>query len=148
MDDLRETQMANKEKPRYDGKCRHLADNEIDLSKDHVIRFKNPLDGVVTFKDVVKGEITIANKEMDDLIEYIDLEDLRQQLKDIGYVESKDGMDGIDDDFLDQLREDVKDLEFKPVESVSVEEALIAFLFENPDSKKPATDQEAWRSVL
>ena len=65
---MREEQMANKEKPRYDGKCRHLNAEEIDLSKDHVIRFKNPEEGVVTFKDVVKGEITIANQELDDLI--------------------------------------------------------------------------------
>jgi len=68
LDGLRETQMNKKEKPRYDGKCRDLADEHIDLSKDHVIRFKNPQQGSVTFKDVVKGEITIANKELDDLI--------------------------------------------------------------------------------
>ncbi len=68
LDALREEQMANKQKPRYDGKCRNLSDAEIDLSQDHVIRFKNPQEGEVTFKDVVKGEITIANKELDDLI--------------------------------------------------------------------------------
>ncbi|WP_196138083.1 glutamate--tRNA ligase [Aliikangiella sp. G2MR2-5] len=68
LDDLREEQMANKEKPRYDGKCRHLAKEDIDLTKDHVIRFKNPKDGSVTFRDVVKGEITISNSELDDLI--------------------------------------------------------------------------------
>lgn len=68
LDELRETQMANKEKPRYDGKCRELTKDQFDLSADHVIRFKNPREGVVTFKDVVKGEITIANKELDDLI--------------------------------------------------------------------------------
>lgn len=68
LDSLRENQMANKQKPRYDGKCRHLSAAEIDLSQDHVIRFKNPEEGVVTFNDVVKGEINIANKELDDLI--------------------------------------------------------------------------------
>ncbi|MET1255598.1 glutamate--tRNA ligase [Aliikangiella maris] len=68
LDDLREQQMANKEKPRYDGKCRHLAPESIDLSQDHVIRFKNPQEGAVTFDDVVKGPITIANAELDDLI--------------------------------------------------------------------------------
>ena len=68
LDALRETQMSNKEKPRYDGKCLHLSSDEIDLSQDHVIRFKNPKDGIVTFNDVVKGEISIANKELDDLI--------------------------------------------------------------------------------
>ncbi|WP_444998363.1 glutamate--tRNA ligase [Aliikangiella sp. IMCC44359] len=68
LDELRERQKANKQKARYDGKCRHLEDSDIDLTQDHVIRFKNPEDGEVTFKDVVKGEITIANKELDDLI--------------------------------------------------------------------------------
>jgi glutamyl-tRNA synthetase len=33
-----------------------------------VVRFKNPLDGEVTWNDVVKGPITIGNKELDDLI--------------------------------------------------------------------------------
>ncbi|MBY0574640.1 MAG: glutamate--tRNA ligase, partial [Undibacterium sp.] len=33
-----------------------------------VIRFKNPLDGEVTWLDVVKGQITIANRELDDLV--------------------------------------------------------------------------------
>jgi len=68
LDAMREEQIASKVKARYDGKCRHLAASEIDLSIDHVIRFKNPQDGAVTFKDVVKGEITIGNKELDDLI--------------------------------------------------------------------------------
>jgi len=68
LDKLREGQKANKEKPRYDGKCRDLNPEDINLHNDHVIRFKNPQDGAVTFKDVVKGEITIANKELDDLI--------------------------------------------------------------------------------
>ncbi|TQV87348.1 glutamate--tRNA ligase [Aliikangiella coralliicola] len=68
LDDLREQQMADKQKPRYDGKCRNLNADEIDLEQDHVIRFKNPEEGAVTFKDVVKGEITISNQELDDLI--------------------------------------------------------------------------------
>ncbi len=33
-----------------------------------VIRFKNPLEGVVAWDDLVKGRIEIANAEMDDLI--------------------------------------------------------------------------------
>ncbi len=68
LDELRETQMNNKQKPRYDGKCRGLSLSEMDLSRDHVIRFKNPVEGNVTFKDVVKGEVTFANSELDDLI--------------------------------------------------------------------------------
>ncbi len=33
-----------------------------------MVRFCNPQDGVVTWDDLVKGPITIANKEIDDLI--------------------------------------------------------------------------------
>ncbi len=65
LNQLREQQKANKEKPRYNGKCRsaeHTSGNET------VIRFKNPVEGEVIIKDVVKGDITIANQELDDLI--------------------------------------------------------------------------------
>jgi hypothetical protein len=32
------------------------------------VRFKNPMEGMVIFEDTVKGKISIANKELDDLI--------------------------------------------------------------------------------
>jgi len=65
LDQLREQQKANKEKPRYNGKCR-----SANISSEHeaVIRFKNPVDGEVIISDLVKGTITVANKELDDLI--------------------------------------------------------------------------------
>ncbi|NOS73927.1 MAG: glutamate--tRNA ligase [Methyloglobulus sp.] len=66
LEQLREQQMANKEKPRYNGKCRHLT--ELQPGKEFVVRFKNPVDGAVTINDLVKGDITVANKELDDLI--------------------------------------------------------------------------------
>lgn len=64
---LRETQMQNKEKPRYDGHCR---DNppEGAVEGQYVVRFKNPLDGEVVIEDAIKGPIVIKNKELDDLI--------------------------------------------------------------------------------
>ncbi len=68
LESLREEQMANKQKPRYDGKCRHLTNDEQDLSKSFVIRFKNPEEGDVVWQDAVKGEIKINNRELDDLI--------------------------------------------------------------------------------
>lgn len=68
LDDVREQQMANKENIGYDGHCRNLSDDEQDLSKPHVIRFKNPLDGAVSFDDLIKGEISVNNSELDDLI--------------------------------------------------------------------------------
>jgi len=66
LEQLRAEQMANKEKPRYNGKCRDSA--TADNGKEAVIRFKNPVDGVVKIPDLVKGEIVVANKELDDLI--------------------------------------------------------------------------------
>jgi len=66
LEQLRTEQMANKEKPRYNGKCRELVGR--DESREAVIRFKNPVDGVVTIPDLVKGEIVVGNKELDDLI--------------------------------------------------------------------------------
>ena len=65
LDDLREKQMANKEKPRYDGQC-HLKD--ISADEPHVIRFRNPQDGSVVINDLIRGKIVVQNQELDDLI--------------------------------------------------------------------------------
>mgnify|MGYP000474277404 CR=1 FL=1 len=67
LDAMREEQMANKQKPRYNGCCR---DRQSAPSPDapFVVRFRNPLDGVVTWEDAVYGRIEIANTELDDLI--------------------------------------------------------------------------------
>jgi len=62
---LREEQMAAKEKPRYDGHCRHQS---VSADEPHVIRFLNPQEGEVVFKDLVRGTVTVQNKELDDLI--------------------------------------------------------------------------------
>jgi len=68
LDNLREAQMAKKQKPRYDGKCRSLSPEQQPKDQPFVIRFRNPQQGSVTFSDLVKGEITISNDELDDLI--------------------------------------------------------------------------------
>jgi glutamyl-tRNA synthetase len=62
LDNLREDLMAKGEKPKYDGCCR-----DKNLTSG-VVRFKNPNSGAVSFIDEVKGEITVANTEIDDLI--------------------------------------------------------------------------------
>ncbi len=63
--DLREQQMANKEKPRYDGCCR---EKNLAAAGNTVVRFKNPLEGDVVINDMVKGRVVINNRELDDLI--------------------------------------------------------------------------------
>lgn len=63
---LREKQMAAKEKPRYDGFCRHLSEAKLD--QPFVVRFKNPESGIVEFDDLVRGNLKFSNEELDDLI--------------------------------------------------------------------------------
>jgi glutamyl-tRNA synthetase len=63
---VREEQRANKQKPRYNGKCRHRTDVVEGVSP--AVRFKNPEQGQVVFDDLVRGEIAISNDELDDLI--------------------------------------------------------------------------------
>jgi glutamyl-tRNA synthetase len=68
---LRDEQMANKQKPRYNGFWRPEAGKTLPTPpKDvnPVIRFKNPLGGSVIWNDAVKGSIEISNDELDDLI--------------------------------------------------------------------------------
>ncbi len=66
LEEMREQQRVNKEKPRYDGRCRHL--KVIPEGVEPVIRFKNPTEGVVTVKDNIRGDVVFQNAELDDLI--------------------------------------------------------------------------------
>ncbi|MCK5647566.1 MAG: glutamate--tRNA ligase [Gammaproteobacteria bacterium] len=69
LDVMREKQMANKEKARYDRRCRNLGEAPADkVDVVPVIRFKTNIDGEVVINDHVKGRIIINNKELDDLI--------------------------------------------------------------------------------
>ena len=71
LDALREKQMANKEKPRYDGTWRPEAGKTlppIPSGVQPVLRFKNPQAGAVVWDDKVKGRIEISNDELDDLV--------------------------------------------------------------------------------
>ena len=68
---LRETQMKAGLKPKYDGKWRPEPGKNLPTIPDDikpVVRFKNPTSGNVSWRDLVKGEITIANEELDDLV--------------------------------------------------------------------------------
>ncbi len=64
---MREAAMAKQEKPRYNGAAREQGLPYRD-DPNRVIRFKNPLDGVVAFDDLIKGRIEIANAELDDMV--------------------------------------------------------------------------------
>lgn len=63
---MRAEQLARKEKPRYDGRCRTR-----DTPREGVapaIRFRNPLTGDVVVDDLVHGRVIFRNEELDDLI--------------------------------------------------------------------------------
>ncbi len=72
IDALREQQRAKGEKPRYDGRWRPENAKKLGPKPPPgakpVVRFRNPDEGEVTFKDLVKGPITVANSELDDLV--------------------------------------------------------------------------------
>ncbi|MEJ5029852.1 glutamate--tRNA ligase [Comamonas sp. MYb69] len=71
LDALREKQMANKEKPRYDGTWRPEEGKVLPPVPEGVkpvLRFKTPLTGVVAWEDKCKGRIEFQNSELDDLV--------------------------------------------------------------------------------
>jgi glutamyl-tRNA synthetase len=71
LDALREQQMADKQKPRYDGTWRPEPGKTLPAippGVQPVLRFKNPQGGVVAWDDKVKGRIEISNDELDDLV--------------------------------------------------------------------------------
>lgn len=68
LDALRETQMANKERPRYDGRYRDFTGTPPQ-GIEPVIRIKAPLDGTITLHDGIKGEVVFnASDMLDDFI--------------------------------------------------------------------------------
>ncbi|MFO1395140.1 MAG: glutamate--tRNA ligase [Steroidobacteraceae bacterium] len=66
LDEMRAGQMARKEKPRYDGRCRHRT--SPGTGTNPVVRFRNPEEGQVVVNDVIHGPITFDSAELDDLI--------------------------------------------------------------------------------
>lgn len=71
VEEMREVARAKGQKPRYDGTWRPEVGKTlppVPADRQPVIRFKTPLDGATSWDDMVKGRITIANEELDDLI--------------------------------------------------------------------------------
>ena len=66
LEELRARQIAAKQKPRYDGRCRDRQEPRPGI--EPVIRFRNPLDGEVVVDDQVHGRVVFQNSELDDLI--------------------------------------------------------------------------------
>jgi glutamyl-tRNA synthetase len=71
LDHMREAQRARGEKTHYDRRWRPEPGRVLPAPPDGVpavIRFRNPLEGEVSWVDLVKGPITINNREIDDFI--------------------------------------------------------------------------------
>jgi glutamyl-tRNA synthetase len=71
LDAMKEAQRARNEKALYDGTWRPAPGKQlppIPEGVQPVVRFCNPPEGDVTWDDLVKGPITINNREIDDLI--------------------------------------------------------------------------------
>ena len=66
LETMRNNQLAAKQKPRYDGTCRHRTEPRPGV--DPVIRFANPLEGSVVVEDAIHGNVVFQNAELDDLI--------------------------------------------------------------------------------
>lgn len=74
LDNLRasETDSEGKEIAKYDKHCLGLSEEEIEeklaSGMPYVIRQNNPVEGTTTFHDVIFGDITVDNAELDDMI--------------------------------------------------------------------------------
>jgi glutamyl-tRNA synthetase len=66
LEEKRKKAMASGQKPKYDGKCRDLANPPMD--QPHVYRLRVPDSGKTIVKDLIKGEIIFDNSELDDLV--------------------------------------------------------------------------------
>ncbi len=69
---VRQQQQARREPTRYDGHCRNIPLSEakarVAAGEPHVIRFKMPRTGSVTGIDLLRGDITYQNDQLDDYI--------------------------------------------------------------------------------
>jgi len=61
-----------KEITKYDKHCLHLTKQEVEANLiagiPYVIRQNNPAEGSTTFHDVIFGDITVSNEELDDMV--------------------------------------------------------------------------------
>jgi glutamyl-tRNA synthetase len=65
LEQLRAQQLANKQKPKYDGFC---LPRQEQINENFVIRLATPTSGNISFHDLIHGTITIDNCELDDFI--------------------------------------------------------------------------------
>lgn len=72
LESLRLQQQAHHQQPKYDGHCRELSAAEVAAriaqGDSSVIRLKVPSDLDISFTDLIRGQITVAGKDLDDQV--------------------------------------------------------------------------------
>ena len=72
LEEMKNEAREKKLPPKYDGRCRNLSRDEVDekleAGTSHVVRFKMPLEDEIRFRDIVRGDFTFQNKELDDFV--------------------------------------------------------------------------------
>lgn len=72
LEQVRERKIAAKLPPAYDRHCRNLSkqdlEKKITTGEPYVIRMKVPLEGELTFTDLIRGNVTISYKNIDDQV--------------------------------------------------------------------------------
>ena len=72
LEKVREEQRRRGEKPGYDRHCRYLSPEERARleaeGRPSVVRFAVPLEGSTTFHDLLRGSITVQNRELQDMV--------------------------------------------------------------------------------
>ena len=65
LEERRQKAMKEGKPPRYDRRCREIRET---LDKPFAIRFKMPVEGETVVHDLVKGDVTFKNSELEDLV--------------------------------------------------------------------------------
>lgn len=72
LEQMRAEQRARKEPEHYDRRCRFLTDDQRAereaAGRSSVVRFAAPLDGVTTYHDALRGDLTFDNTTIDDMV--------------------------------------------------------------------------------
>ncbi len=72
LEELRESQKANKQVPKYDGFCRDLeateASKRLKMGEKAVIRYKIPSETQVVCNDQIHGQIIVKTEDLDDFV--------------------------------------------------------------------------------
>ncbi|MGD0036201.1 MAG: glutamate--tRNA ligase [Bacteroidota bacterium] len=72
LQEVRQNQLVAKLSPSYDRHCRNVsreeAERRVAAGEQYVIRMKIPLEGELSFDDVIRGKVTISHKMIDDQV--------------------------------------------------------------------------------